>query len=103
MARDIGLRVDDVPDYGRLPDSARLRSELVRQLVRQDGCSQQPGDVLWMRFDRNPIHVGIANDKGGIIHAYAGQRRVVEHRLDAEWMARVNMVLSFPGAAEWRS
>jgi cell wall-associated NlpC family hydrolase len=99
VARDLGLPVQDITDYGRLPDTARLRSELMRQLVRQDGLAMRGGDVLWMRFESNPIHVALATDEHTIIHAYAQRRAVVEHRLDAEWRSRVNMVLSFPGVA----
>ena len=51
-----------------------------------------PGHIVLMRFD-NQRHMGILGDyvHGGLslIHAYAISRKVVEHRLDSVWRARI--------------
>jgi uncharacterized protein YijF (DUF1287 family) len=61
------------------------------------------GDVVWMRFEKEPQHLGIVGDyvHGGLslIHAYngAGVNRVVEHRLDDTWRARIVAAWRYPG------
>jgi cell wall-associated NlpC family hydrolase len=95
VAHELGLSTADSTDYGRLPDGMRLRNELARHLefVRGPG---EPGDVLLFRFERRPMHVGIVSDIG-LIHAFANLRKVVEHRLDDAWRARVVSAFRFPG------
>lgn len=96
VAHQLGLSRADVADYGRLPDGKALRGLLAQHLmITRDA---QPGDVLLMRMERNPLHVGIVSDVG-LIHAYAPMRQVVEHRLDDLWRARVVSAFSFPGVA----
>jgi cell wall-associated NlpC family hydrolase len=96
VAHQLGLSRADVRDYGRLPGAQRLRDELARHLVPVR--EQQPGDVLLLRFERNPLHVAIVTP-AGIVHAYANQRRVVEHRIDQVWRERVVRCYAFPGVA----
>lgn len=84
----------DVPDtaYGREPYRGTL--EKVMQANFGDPIPKDQmrvGDAVVMKFNNGqPSHVGILGDYlyGGfsLIHAYArGDKRVVEHRLDAEW------------------
>lgn len=83
----------DVRDYGHIPDGARLQHMLDALLrpVRVEDISA--GDVLLMRFERLPQHLAIVSDHTqgglGIIHALAAMRKVVEHRLDAQWHRRI--------------
>jgi len=97
VARDVGFTVQDVTDYGRIPDGQRLRQGLLDHMQSVDRA-WAPGDVLLMRFERYPVHVGIASDVG-LIHAYAQMRRVVEHRMDDTWRGRVLQAFRFPGVA----
>jgi cell wall-associated NlpC family hydrolase len=83
----------DFDGYGRMPDG-RLRPELDKLLVRRVG-PYQLGDVLLMRFEKEPQHVAIVTDKG-IIHSAAQARKVVEHGMDAIWNSRVVAAYQWP-------
>lgn len=83
--------------YARTPDGVTLL-RLCREHLREvPPGAAQPGDVLAFRYDEHPQHLGIAADyvHGGlsIIHALdqqgAARGKVVEHRLDATWRARI--------------
>jgi cell wall-associated NlpC family hydrolase len=97
IAREMGIAVHDVMGYGRLPVPAEMRAALDASLDRVQGGrdAMQVGDVAWIRFEREPQHLAIVGDypHGGfsLIHAYngAGIKKVVEHRLDDSWMARI--------------
>lgn len=98
VARDLGISTYDITDYGRIPDGRRLRNEMASQLVPARAMPPEPGDVLLMRFERNPIHAGIVTERG-MIHAYANMRRVVEHRIDEVWSRRIVEVFAYKGVA----
>ncbi len=83
--------------YARTPDGVTLL-RLCREHLHEVPASEvQPGDVLAFRYTAHPQHLGIAADyvHGGlsIIHALDQQGvargKVVEHRLDATWRARI--------------
>lgn len=99
----LGMPFEDVTDYGRLPIPAEMRAVLEKHMVRVQKSAMQPGDVVWMRIDREPQHLGILGDYkyGGLslIHATngIGKDEVVEHRLDELWAKRIVAVWSFPG------
>lgn len=103
VAKRLGLDFEDVTQYGRLPVPAEMRSALNKAMVRVAKADMQLGDVVWIRFEREPQHFALVGDYpyGGfsLIHAYngAGLSRVVEHRLDASWLARIVGVWRFPG------
>lgn len=88
----------DYRDYGRqaVDDTmVRLCSQHLESIAIED---IQPGDVLVMRFE-NQRHMAIVTDYPeslGMIHAYAGNRKVVEHRLDDAWKARIMRAYRFP-------
>lgn len=96
VAHDLGLSEFDTTDYGRIPDGERLRQELERHM--QPTSTPLPGDVLLMRFEREPQHVAIVTEIG-IIHAYAQLRRVTEHALQGVWPSRVLAAYRFGGLA----
>lgn len=103
VASRIGIPFEDVTGYGRLPMPNEMRVALDRNLIRVAKRNMQIGDVAWIRFEAEPQHFAILGDyvHGGfsIIHAYngAGLNRVVEHRLDDQWLARIVGVWRFPG------
>lgn len=90
VARTLGLDYRDVAAYERRPSGGRLEAALDAQpcLERADG-EPQPGDVLLLRFEEDPQHLAIYAGDDMVIHAYAAVRRVAEHRLDADWRARI--------------
>jgi cell wall-associated NlpC family hydrolase len=102
-ATTLGIPLTDYTRYGRLPVPAEMRAALDANLQRIPTKDMQPGDVAWMRFDMEPQHLAIVGDyvHGGLslIHAYngAGLNRVVEHRLDEVWRARIVAAWRYPG------
>ncbi len=102
----LGMDFEDVTGYGRQPRPDEMKAALDRALVRVGRQHMRPGDVVWIRFQREPQHLAIVGDYplGGLslIHASngAGLNRVVEHRLDAVWLSRIVAAWRFPGVDE---
>lgn len=99
----LGYPIEVLARYGRQPVPAEMRDALDKHLIRVTKENMQLGDVVWMRFrDGEPQHLGILGDYryGGfsLIHAYngSGLKSVVEHGLDAQWLARIVAVWRFP-------
>jgi cell wall-associated NlpC family hydrolase len=98
---------DDVTGYGRQPQPDEMRAVLDKNLVRVAKEQMQPGDVVWLKVKNavDPQHLGILGDYdlGGLslIHATnaSGLHRVVEHRLDPAWSARIVAAWRFPQVA----
>ena len=90
---DLGVILPDVRIYGREPHRNGLVEAVDRALGSAIIANPQPGDVLLMRFNREPHHLGIVGDyaHGGLslIHAYGTAGKVVEHRLDPLWQGRI--------------
>jgi cell wall-associated NlpC family hydrolase len=103
VAQRLGISLADYTRYGRLPVPHEMRVALDAHLQRVAKDAMQLGDVVWIRFQQEPQHLGIIADypHGGfsLIHAYngAGLAQVVEHRLDATWLQRVVAVWRYPG------
>lgn len=110
IAKELGLDVQDVTGYGRLPNPAVMRSALDANLDRVPGGrdAMQIGDVVWIRFDQEPQHLAIVGDYAvqpglfTLIHAHnlAGLNKVVEHRLDDKWRSRIVAVWRYRELAE---
>lgn len=84
----------DETDYGHIPDGTRLRGALERYLQPVSMGQLSAGDVVLMRMDGNPQHLGIIADyhqsgNFSLIHAYAPARGVIEHRFDEQWQSAV--------------
>lgn len=88
--------------YGSQPEGQRLRAICDSYLVPIGLSEAAPGDVVLMRFDSDPQHLGIVADyaHGGlsVIHAMSRVRAVREHRLAPAWAARVVAAYAYPGA-----
>lgn len=97
VARDLGLDTsEDITGYARTPDGVSLKTALDRALLPVSIFGYSPGDVLLMRFERDPQHIAIVTDKG-IIHSYLSVRRVVEHGIDDTWRGRILAAYELPG------
>ena len=75
----------DVNGYERAPDGKRLLEECDRFMTRIPMHALQPGDVLVVRFEKDPQHMGIVGDymvgQLSLIHALGqsdGRGKVVE-------------------------
>lgn len=94
---DIDRTVWDSPAYGREPATQGLRDALVRNLGEPIPKDQmRAGDIALMRFVGEPSHVGIVTNYplGGfaLLHTFAQMKKVVEHRMDAEWLGNITEV-----------
>jgi hypothetical protein len=105
VAKRLGIPLEDFVAYGRLPFPVEMRNQLDKQLMRVPKAEMQIGDIAWIRMRENgeTQHLGIVADYhlGGfsLIHAYngSGLNKVVEHRIDEQWMARIVGVWRYPG------
>ncbi len=109
VARECGLSKSgvclacyDETDYGHIPNGTRLQSALKNYLHPVSDDVLLAGDVVLMRIDHHPQHLGIIGDYKqtdmlSLIHAYAPARAVVEHRLDAHWQSRIVMAYRYGG------
>lgn len=90
--KKIGRPVSDALGYGRLPYRGMLET-LVRQNLGEPlpaDAKLQAGDVPLMKFVGSELcHCGIVTDYylGGfsLLHAFAQNKEVVEHRIDKQW------------------
>lgn len=87
VARELSLVGSgfDVTGYARSPDGASLMAACMETMTPVSRGEMQPGDVIVVRFDVHPQHLGILGDyrHGGlsIIHAASNAGRVIETRL----------------------
>ena len=88
--RAVGIEALDLPAYGRRPHGGELETMLDAQpyLLRLPLNSMRDGDVLLMRFFRDPQHLALYAG-GTILHAYEAAGQVVEHRMDSRWAQRI--------------
>ncbi len=91
VARELGIVEPDfdVNGYARTPDGVSLIAECEKFMDPISMWSLRPGNVLVLKFDLDPQHIGIVGDymHGGLtlIHAYGttdGKGKVEERRLD---------------------
>jgi NlpC/P60 family putative phage cell wall peptidase len=92
VARAVGFEIMDEAGYSRQPFGQLLQSICDAQGIKVD--KPQPGDVLMMRFIREPQHLAIyAGDT--LIHTHGRVGKVVEHRIDPTWQRRIVAVYRF--------
>lgn len=104
VARELGVpEATDFADYapaqgyGREPDPVMIR-EACRQFLCECAIARA-GDILLLRFNKDPQHFAIVTAPGYMIHAFAQARRVVEHRIDDGWRGRIVRAYSYRGIA----
>lgn len=106
VTRALGLVAPDfdVNAYPRSPDGKSMLSICDLHMDRIDRASMQPGDVIVVRWEQDPQHVGILGDylHGGLsmIHALGtrdGKGKVIEQRLDTSMLERFVAVYALRG------
>jgi cell wall-associated NlpC family hydrolase len=103
IAKHFGIPLTDYTRYGRTPVPAEMKAALDAHLERIPTKDMQPGDVVWMRIEKEPQHLGIVADycHGGLslIHGTNGSgiNKVVEHRIDEFWRSRIVAAWRYPG------
>lgn len=104
---DCGVLLEHRTDYGREPQHERFLREIEAALgpaiatgPAEAGAVLAVGDVVTLKTLKHPHHVALVGDyaHGGLslIHASGEHRRVVEHRLSPEYLARVTHVFRRP-------
>lgn len=76
-------------NYARTPDPdllLRACDEYMDQVPRH---TTRPGDVLVMKFQKEPMHFGYLSAPGYMIHCYEPRGGVVEHGIDPKWSQRI--------------
>lgn len=98
VAREIGIDPVDVESYGRRPHQGLLDATLSSQpsLIDVARADMAAGDILLMRFTREPQHLAICAGST-IIHSWEAPGKVCEHDLDATWRSRIVRVYRFVG------
>lgn len=84
--------------YARQPHGTSLLDVLDTFMPRIDPADAQPGDVIAMRFRRDPQHVAIMTPHG-MVHALSSGAgaAVAEHCIDEKWRKRITHAYVFPG------
>jgi cell wall-associated NlpC family hydrolase len=100
VAQDLGIEYADLQGYGRDPFNGLLKSALDSQpeLISVDRDDMQPGDLLLMRFGKDPQHLAIYAGQT-VIHSYETVGIVCEHDIDNAWRRRIVSVYRFRGVA----
>lgn len=96
VARACGISDVDATGYDRRPDGT-LRARMSEHLEPVPVPDARPGDVLLFEFAGVPMHVGILSGVDMLTHAYAINRKVVEHRLDDVWKSKITCAFHVPG------
>lgn len=99
IGRDLGLSVPDYHNYSPEPADDTVLQECKKNLREVSLEEMKPGDILCMRVPV-PCHTAIVTEllgQTGIIHAYSGIGKVVEHNLNLQWRRRIAGVFQFPG------
>jgi len=96
-AEALGISIGDYDGYSRQPDPQVMAAKLDEFLVKVEPEDMQLGDILWMAFAKEPMHLAIyAGDT--IIHAVClGPEKVVEHGFRAPWPQRVVAIYRYRG------
>lgn len=99
---DLGVTLPDFRLYGREPHRDGLTTH-VRNALGDPVDGLQDGDVLVIRFEREPHHVAVAgsHDYAGtmaltMIHACGWNGRVLEQRLTPDVVSRITHVFRRP-------
>lgn len=103
VAHTLEITEFDLTSYGRVPDGLMLMELADEHMQRVPVSALEPGLIVVMRFATEPQHFAIVAEhpQGGLslIHALAFSRKVVEHRLDETWSARIVAAYRLPGVA----
>ena len=96
--RSCGVDVKDVVGYGPTPNKGLLEQSLEGHLalIKVNKTEMTAGDILLMRFVREPQHLAVFTGDG-IVHAYEAAGKCCEHGLDEAWRSRIVQVYRVMG------
>lgn len=86
-----GFSMEPYSGYGRIPDPKKIIGGCERFMDRIDKKEARMGDVLVLRFVREPQHFAIVSNDNPrrMIHSYASVLKVTEQIIDAEWESKI--------------
>lgn len=96
VARDVGISDFEFSGYQKRPDGT-LKSHMDSKVEPVSFALAQPADLILFQFNNCPMHVGILSENWQVIHAYAPNRKVVEHRIDERLFSMVTGAYHIPG------
>lgn len=98
VARTLNIEHFDVDGYGRNPHQGLLEATIDRNNCLFSVALNEisPGDILLMRFAREPQHLAIYAGET-LIHSYEAVGKVCEHGIDATWRSRIVKAYRFDG------
>lgn len=96
-ATRLNLEHADMQGYPRLPFKNTLREFLDAQpgLRLVPMSEMQMGDVILMRIQSAPQHLGIYSGEGYMIHSYEAIGKVVEQSIDNAWLKKIDAIYRF--------
>ena len=83
-----GCEITDRTAYGPVPNNGLLEQSLDEQPCVERVFDMTPGDILLLRFTKQPQHLGIYTGEN-IIHADSDAGKCCEHILNKCWSSRV--------------
>tara|TARA_B100000678_G_C18170125_1_gene486831 strand:- start:141 stop:431 length:291 start_codon:yes stop_codon:yes gene_type:complete len=90
-------------DYRPRRRSFAIPSRALREAgLVNAGIPHRSGDILLLRTAPAQVHTAIAVDRGEIVHAHAGLRRVVRCALPARWPVLDAWRLNSDGDIAWQ-
>lgn len=98
---EMGEDILDKKVYGREPRNDRLKENVDANLgapiyLKPNSKNLlEVADIVLIRFNKEPHHIAVVNKNNNgytIIHAYGAAEKVVEHRLDDDWYAKITHV-----------
>lgn len=96
IAAGVLAREVDFTTYGRLAQPELMRAKLREHFDQV--WAMQPGSVLWLKFNNEPMHLAIYTEDNTLIHAVStGPGCVVEHGFRYPWPKRVHQILEWKG------
>jgi len=99
VARAFNVDCEDIHGYGREPVAARVKQILDRYALPVKKEDARPGDILLLSLNGERRHMGIMTERG-IVHAWSGAGKVVEHRIDSAWRGRIKGAYRLPGVED---
>jgi len=96
VAQALDIEIKAETNYRKIPKrQAITRAAQEFNFVEKPVSSMVPGDILLLTFGKYLEHAVFFSDRG-IIHACEKYGKIVEHRLDPVWQARITRVYEFP-------
>jgi len=83
--------VVEPPAYARMPSGGLLEYWINKNPCAHRVREMMRGDILVMRYKREPMHLAIFTGET-IIHSTEAMGRVVEHALDSKWNRRIHSI-----------